>query len=741
MFALPVFQIPQQLAATLRLTACAAALCAATVAQSAALPKLVIVSGQYQSTPYSSAFASPLTVEVIDSLTKAPLPGYSVTFTSGFGVALSAYSVTTGQNGLASVTANGRAAGWYPVTAQIAGNTQSTVTFAGLGVKKVPLSIVASDETVLAGSVPETGRYTLSGFVNGESAVSAGVFGSPTFKIWANNASAAGVYRIQVSAGSLSAANYSFVPVGAKLTIVGLNPCGMYGANSSSLLLGSYAFHLYNEQGGFTGVLTADGVSRVYGQAQSNQSGAPAPSLVNFYGIFSVGAGKRGAMTVLQSQQGNLSDPAVSHLCLAVDRIVNGIATSGRLVSVSPTGQSQAGSFTLDDGSVQSPAALSGAYVLNLQGTSIDQASGNPLRNVTVAELVFDGNGNISSGMADEIGMQMVAGSPQAFERHKLPVTGNYFYDPIAGGGVLSLAMDNRQLNLAFIAPNTRQLLLMTIDSATAVPSGSTSTVPVFFGEANLRTVTSISSATLSGVYNMELRGINPNAPNAPVPSAPTSLVAGAGAYTFDGIGTLTPHGMFNSLDGASVPAVEPAETQGKLSYTVDPATGRFEAVDPETRASVESGYIVGADELDTVTSQNGLPLYASFISAMNPPSGSSLEALSGGYSTGSTALLSPQSTGWQGVLHFDGRGTFDWLGDNDSATPGVVSSFTFKGSYAAVDGAYALTVAGHSTPDFYIYLNANSRAVLIPAGSSSSLDPAIDLPIMELNVILPPAA
>jgi uncharacterized repeat protein (TIGR01451 family) len=81
---------------------------------------LAMISGDGQSTTVGTAFAEPLVVQVRDDWNN-PVPNVSVTFTppaSGAGAELSATSVPTDANGMASVTATANAeAGTYTVTA------------------------------------------------------------------------------------------------------------------------------------------------------------------------------------------------------------------------------------------------------------------------------------------------------------------------------------------------------------------------------------------------------------------------------------------------------------------------------------------------------------------------------------------------------------------------------------------------------------------------------------------------
>ena len=78
-------------------------------------------------------------------------------------------------------------------------------------VNQAPLSIVPDDLSRAVGQANPTLTYQLTGFVNGDTAESAGITGSAQLTTTATKSSPAGTYPITVTdAGTLAAANYSF---------------------------------------------------------------------------------------------------------------------------------------------------------------------------------------------------------------------------------------------------------------------------------------------------------------------------------------------------------------------------------------------------------------------------------------------------------------------------------------------------------------------------------------------------
>ena len=129
-------------------------------------------------------------------------------------------SAVTDATGLASVSASltGLGAGSYPVTVSFAGdaNNKPTSGSSTLTLNQAVLTVTATDASRIYGDLNPTFAFTFAGFVNGDT--SAVVSGSPSCTS-VGPTSAVGTYPIVCTAGTLSAANYSFNFVNGTLTI------------------------------------------------------------------------------------------------------------------------------------------------------------------------------------------------------------------------------------------------------------------------------------------------------------------------------------------------------------------------------------------------------------------------------------------------------------------------------------------------------------------------------------------
>jgi Ca2+-binding RTX toxin-like protein len=113
-------------------------------------------------------------------------------------------------------------AGAYPFTASFAGSSTYpeylTATAAGtFTISQDTLTVAASAETKVYGSLNPALAYTFSGFVNNEN--SSVVTGAPSLTTTATTTSNVGVYPINVAVGSLGATNYMFAFTGGTLTV------------------------------------------------------------------------------------------------------------------------------------------------------------------------------------------------------------------------------------------------------------------------------------------------------------------------------------------------------------------------------------------------------------------------------------------------------------------------------------------------------------------------------------------
>jgi hypothetical protein len=126
-------------------------------------------------------------------------------------------SLTTQPTCSTTVT-SATAAGSY--TSSCSGGLSQNYTFAyhtgTITVKKKALMVTASDVSRPMGGA-NAFTYSYSGFVNGDGP--AAVSGSPAFSTGGDAASEPGMYLITISAGTLSAANYSFTFINGWLTV------------------------------------------------------------------------------------------------------------------------------------------------------------------------------------------------------------------------------------------------------------------------------------------------------------------------------------------------------------------------------------------------------------------------------------------------------------------------------------------------------------------------------------------
>ena len=700
----------------------ALAFAAVSAFASTPVPTLSAISGTNQSTPYGSVFGKTFVVKVSNPSTRLGMPGVQVNFTAAPGIQLLAASAISDSNGYAGVNGVGTAIGTSSVTAQLAGNPTVTFTLTNATVVKAPLTVVPGNVQSITGVIPNFQSYTLQGFVNGETAATANLTGVPGFTTNAYATAPAGNYAIHGTAGTLSAQNYTFVSGLGWLTLTGLQPCGILGAATNGQVKGTYAFNLFNQQGGYSGILTADGVSKVSGQSFLNMASDPYPAQWSFVGNYGVGNGYRGSVTLLQTSVVNSTITHVISACFAVDNVINGVATSGRLIESDGYNSSTSGTFYLLDGSATTNASFNGTYVAGLQGTRLDPNTGAPLQYAEVAALHLDGSGDVTGGLYDVDFLQSNGGVAAEQYNGKQQITGTYSYDPTQNSGVITVTDGTTVTNLYFLAPTSQHLLLMTQDPGTS-PAG-TGTAAVFFGEAQKQAAGPFSAATFSGNANLLTQGID-------TPSNNGNLIVQASGMSFDGVGTMSNQGLVTVVDG-------PAATAQVLSttypYTVDPATGRFESLNPGTGSCYLCGYLVGPTTLVALSPGSGIPLFATLQTATTAPAALKLSSLNGKYSGGAMALISPLVASFEGIVTFDGKGNFSGAVDTHSNIAGQLNNMKFAGTYAVANGAFALTMTGDSTPDFYLYLNTKDNATLVPYSPAQTST----VPLLTINAVYP---
>jgi hypothetical protein len=188
-------------------------------------------------TPQTISFTPPATPVVYGA---APIP-LSATASSGLAVA---FQVTKGPG---TITTNGSSsavevtgAGQVIVAAFQPGDSEfstAPVVKQIFWVNKALLNVKADDLTLVWGQTIPPLTWTPSGFVNGDSALSA-LTGAPQLQTSAVSDWAPGVYPIRISKGSLAAANYGFTFQNGTLTI---QPLGVTVAPTFTPAAGTYS--------------------------------------------------------------------------------------------------------------------------------------------------------------------------------------------------------------------------------------------------------------------------------------------------------------------------------------------------------------------------------------------------------------------------------------------------------------------------------------------------------------------
>ncbi len=131
------------------------------------------------------------------------------------------YSVVSGPGVLSGNTLQALGAGAIVVQATQAGNgsyAAATAVEQTFLVLQATLTVAASNQQITYGGSTSSFGYTITGFVGSDSAATV-VSGNPVITCNAGAHPAAGSYPIQISAGTLAAANYAFAFVAGNLTV------------------------------------------------------------------------------------------------------------------------------------------------------------------------------------------------------------------------------------------------------------------------------------------------------------------------------------------------------------------------------------------------------------------------------------------------------------------------------------------------------------------------------------------
>ena len=161
------------------------------------------------------------TVAVVYSHTPSPLTAYVLTgFVNG-----DTRSVVSGAPILSTSVTSTTPPGEYKIGIQTGTLTAANYIFTGVSngegfvdVTRAPLALKANNLVMTRGSSVPTLTYSLTGFVNGQSAAGT-VTGTPILTTTATSTSSPGQYPITITLGSLASTNYYFVKTNGVLTV------------------------------------------------------------------------------------------------------------------------------------------------------------------------------------------------------------------------------------------------------------------------------------------------------------------------------------------------------------------------------------------------------------------------------------------------------------------------------------------------------------------------------------------
>ena len=197
---------------------------AATTASAAGTYSIVVGIGSLASTDYTLSYEpgtltvtpAVLTVTTVDATRSygAANPTLSCNITGFISGETLLNSDLTGTPGVSSAATPTSPVGSYAVTPALGTLKSNNYTFAfqagTLTVTPAVLTVAAVDVSRAYGVANPTLTYTISGFVNGETAATGGVTGTPALSTTADANSSVGTYTITVGSGTLNATNYSF---------------------------------------------------------------------------------------------------------------------------------------------------------------------------------------------------------------------------------------------------------------------------------------------------------------------------------------------------------------------------------------------------------------------------------------------------------------------------------------------------------------------------------------------------
>lgn len=623
---------------------------------------------KWNSTTLASGFKSTTQLlATVPSLLIASPGTFNITVTTAAGISTAVpFTVNPAKPTISSLSPN----------ATTAGNAGFTLTV--YGANFISTAVINWAQTALATTFVSTSQ--LSAHVSASLIAKAGTVG----------------ITVTTAGGTSAPATFNVAPQVAA-------QCSADGSGNGKLK-GNYAFEFsqtYPTDGGglgfLVGILTADGLGNLSGSFDSNspygsKSGATAGT---FTGSYSIGQDDRGAMAVTVPN-GSGGSQTYSY-CLALDSILNGISSAGRMVETDSTSGNIASGAFYSQVSSTTTNTTKGTWVFGMQGGTVANGSLLLYRAATAGYVMLDGSGTVTAGQSDVSADETTTGSDitnQFF--HQTGITGSYTLAS-NGRGVMTLKVPNGPgsgtSHTIFYVANANHILLMGAD-----PSG-TNHEPVMAGDAYLRTGSIFSNASLSGTSVYIDKGVSDNHS-----AHYDQLYQEAGIVTWDGKGNLS---GANDVNNAGDVTLAPSNTF-TATYSVDPNGRVVSGTSPVF-------YLVGPNQGLGVASGLRANLI-NFEKQIVPNGGFSKASLTGGYSLGTLWYGADTEPVFNGELFPDGAGNYsEALDSNTDGTVqvGVISHHTYS---ATATGRFLLLA--NSNPSYACYMVSTSKAYLMNINS-----------------------
>jgi hypothetical protein len=452
-------------------------------------------------------------------------------------------TVSLDASGTASLTLNSLSAGTHSFTASFQGGGgfgASTSDALAVTVTPAPLTITADNKTITFGDPLPASTYTPIGFVNGETA--SVLSGSPQLGTPATSSSPAGTYPITASAGTLTAANYTFNFVDGTLiinpaapTVTVTCPTVTYDGNAHACTASAAGVGGTQVSGAFAftynGNSTAPAAAGTYAVSASFTSSDPSYLNAAATGTLTINPA---TLTVTANNQTMTFGAPVPALTYTPSGFVGGdtaaVLSGSPQLSTTATSTSSVGTYPI----TIAPGTLAAAnYTFAFVNGTLTVIPATP--GVTVScpsNVVFDGNPHACTATATGVGGAIVSGT------FALTYNGAAGSPANAGTYTVSAVFSSSDANYSN-ASGTGLLVV-----AQATPLVTVNCPPAHFDHhrhACTATVSGISGAAVAGTLTITYNGST-----AP-PFAPGSYAVVANFISVDpnysnatGAGTLT---------------------------------------------------------------------------------------------------------------------------------------------------------------------------------------------------------